>query len=170
MPLPISHGFLGATLVAAIHPKINKFYAFPLLIGGFLANAADFDFLFVFAAQDPSWHRAFSHSILFSGLVFFGLAAYLGKERMRESLAYGLAYFSHVWLDYLTTRSGGGLELFWFFSAKKLKLGLFGLSEEPLKMPFFELLQALGIEALIFGSLFAAVYRLKGRFGTDRIA
>lgn len=169
MPLPIAHGFLGASIVAAIYPKINKFYSIPLFIGGFLANLADFDFVLVLLSGDKSWHRGFSHSILFSLFVFFVIAVFLGKYRSRESIAFGLAYFSHTILDYVTTNIGGGLELFWFFSFERFGLRWFGLSEVPSKLSTFEIVQAIGLELLLFGLLFAGVFCLRKHFNKRSI-
>ena len=165
MPLPTSHGFLGAAIVAAIHPKINRVFTIPLFLGGFLANVADIDFVLYLPGDlgfnllaDYQWHRGFTHSFLFSILVFLAIALYLGRDQLQASAAYGIAYFSHILLDYFTSTRGGGLELFWFLSDKRYQFGLIGLSEEPLRMSILEIIQALGFEALLFGLLFAFVY------------
>lgn len=161
MPLPIAHGFLGAAIVAVIHPKIKKVISVPLFIGAFLANAPDFDFLFVILTKNKSWHRGFSHSILFSIIVFITIAAFLGKDRIRTAAAYGSAYFSHVVLDFIATKFGGGLELFWFFSSERFALRWRGLSEVPSKLSNFEILQAVGLELILFGTLFAALFLMR---------
>ena len=161
MPLPISHGFLGASIVAAIHPKINKFYSLPLIIGGVLANSADLDFVFVLLSGDKTWHRGFSHSMIFSLFIFFLFVYILGREKLKEAIAYGFAYFSHTILDYSTTKSGGGLELFWFFSDIRFGLRWIGLSEIPSKLSKIEIMKTAGMEFLIFGSLFLVVFLLR---------
>lgn len=165
MPLPTSHALLGASIVAAIHPKINKVFAFPILMGAFLANSADFDFALYWPGDlgidflaHTEWHRGFTHSILFSFFVFVLIAIYLRKESLRIAIAYGLAYFSHVVLDYSMTKWGGGLELFWFLNEKRYKLGWFGLSEMPGRMTILEISQSIGFEILLFGTLFAVVF------------
>ena len=170
MPMPIAHGFLGAAITAAVYPKVNKFYSIPLFVGGFLANLADFDFLPVLLSGDKSWHRSFSHSILFSILVFVGITFFLGKNRLRESTAYGLAYFSHIILDYSTTKIGGGLELFWFFSWERFGLRRQGLSEVPSKLSTLQILQSTGIEFLIFGSLFVLVFCMRKMLSEKTVA
>lgn len=162
MPLPISHGFLGATIVAAIYPKIKNIYAVPLFIGGCLANLADFDFIIVLLTGDKSWHRGFSHSILFSVIIFAGI--YFGLGNLRKSIAFGLAYFSHICLDYFTTKFGGGLELLWFFNDKRFGLGWKGLSEIPSKLSFSEIIQTAGLEFLLFGILFISVFYIRKYF------
>ena len=165
MPLPISHGFVGAAIVAAVHPKIKGVFTVPLFVGGFLANAADLDFALYLPGDlgfelvpGYDWHRGFSHSILFSFLLFLAIALWSGRDRLRASAAYGLAYFSHVVLDYAATVKGGGLELFWFASSNRYRLGLVSLSEQPGHMSFLEILLALSLEGVLFGSLFLAVF------------
>ena len=163
MPLPISHALLGASIVAAVHPQPkNRFYA-PLFVGAFLANAADFDFLFVFLFHSQSWHRGFSHSILFALLICLIFLLVFGKNRARAALAFGLAYSSHFVLDYLTTKNGG-VELFWFFSSQRWKLGLFGLSEMPSNMLVAQIGKAVLIEILLFAPFLILIICLRNYF------
>src|SRR4030095_6344337 len=102
MPLPVAHGLLGASVIAAGYPQLTKRYFLPLLAGAFLANLADFDFILVFIFHSKSWHRGFSHSILFGLIVCLILVLSLGKRYIREAIAYGLAFTSHGILDYVT--------------------------------------------------------------------
>lgn len=162
MPLPIAHGLFGAGLVAAIHPEpFSSRYFAPLFIGAFLANLADFDFLLVFATHSKEWHRGFSHSIIFALFIGFLFMFYFSRRRLRESLAYSLAYASHFVLDYLTTKNGGGLELFFPFSPERFGLRWFGLSEAPSKMSFREILQTLVLEFAVFFSLLLLIIFLR---------
>jgi membrane-bound metal-dependent hydrolase YbcI (DUF457 family) len=131
MPLPIAHGLLGASLVAAIHPRPARRHFIPLLVGAFLANAADLDFALVFILRSKAWHRGFSHSITFALLVTLSFVLLLGASRVREAVAYGSAFASHAVLDYVTTKEGGGVDLLWPFSSERLVLGWVGLSELP---------------------------------------
>jgi inner membrane protein len=167
MPLPISHGIVGASIVAALHPKPTKRYFVPLFIGAFLANAADLDFIFVFLFQSKSWHRGFTHSILFALLVCSIFLLVAGKRHFRAALAYGLAYSSHFILDYVTTKNGG-VELFWFFSSEMWKLGWFALSESPSKMSIYEIFQAIVIEILLFTPLLALTIYLRKYISLNR--
>lgn len=165
MPLPIAHGLFGASIVAAIMPKPFKFqYLVPCFIGGVLANLPDFDFALVFITGDEKWHRGFTHSIAFA--VFIGLLFYFyfGRKRRREAAAFGFAFASHFFLDFITTKIGGGLELFFPFSAARYGLRWFGLSEFPSKMYPLEVVQALVIESIIFSALFLLVIFLKRNF------
>jgi membrane-bound metal-dependent hydrolase YbcI (DUF457 family) len=157
MPLPFAHGLVGASLVAALHPRPARRHFAPLVIGALLANCADLDFALVALAHDRSYHRGFTHSLAFAlALCVVSLVAF-GRARVREALAYGLAYASHSVLDYSTTKLGGGLELLWPFSAERFGLGVVGLSELPSRMPPGAVLRAALSELLIFAPLLACV-------------
>jgi len=150
MPLPLSHGLLGASLVAAAHPDPARRRFLPLLLGAFLANAADFDFLLVFALKSKAWHRGFSHSFLFALIVCLAFVLSFGVRRIGEAVSYGLAFASHAVLDYVTTKKGGGVELLWPFSSERLAFGWVGLSEVPSRLPAAEIIKSLAVEFLIF--------------------
>jgi inner membrane protein len=158
MPLPIAHGLLGASLVAAIHPKPFERFYLPLVIGAVLANAADFDFGFSFFFGLKQWHRGFTHSIFFAFAVIAILMIWRGRKDFREALAYGLAYASHCLLDFATTRRGNGVELFWPFSIERLGLRWFGLSEIPSQVSASGVFTYIGVEFLIFAPVFALVF------------
>lgn len=161
MPLPIAHGLLGASLVAALHPKPAARFWLPLLIGAALANAPDFDFGFSVFFGLKGWHRGFTHSLFFGLFLTAALAVWFGRERLREALAYGLAYTSHCFLDFATTKKGNGLELFFPFTAERFRLRWFGLSEMPAYLSAGEILATLGLEFLIFAPLLALVLWLR---------
>src|SRR5687767_9810681 len=110
MPLPIAHGLLGASLVAALHPRPTRRFAAPLILGALLAVAADLDFLLVFVFHSKASHRGFSHSIVLGLFVILLFSLSLGKQRTREAIAFGLAFSSHGILDYLTSKEGAGIE------------------------------------------------------------
>ncbi|HEY0079587.1 MAG TPA: metal-dependent hydrolase [Pyrinomonadaceae bacterium] len=153
MPLPIAHGLLGATIVAAIHPHPTKRYSIPLFVGAFLANAVDLDFLLVFTLHSRTWHRGFSHSIMLALSVCLIFVVSLGWRHVREAIAYGLAFASHGILDYVTTKEGGGVELLWPFSSDRLVLGWVGFSEVPSRLPAMELVKSLILEVALFTPL-----------------
>jgi len=161
MPLPIAHGLLGATIVAAVHTQPSKHYYAPLLFGAVLAIAADSDFLLVFVFHSKSWHRGFSHSLVAGLFVLFFFVWRFGKERLADALAFGLAFASHGILDYLTTKEGGGVELFWPFSREELRLGWWGLSELPSILSRVEILRALLVEFLLFAPMLLLVLLLR---------
>jgi membrane-bound metal-dependent hydrolase YbcI (DUF457 family) len=157
MPLPFAHGLVGASLVAALHPRPVRRHFAPLVLGAVLANCADLDFALVALAHDRSYHRGFTHSLAFAlALCAVSLVAF-GHARVREALAYGLAYASHSVLDYSTTKLGGGVELLWPFSAERFGLGVVGLSELPSLMPSVGILKAALLELLIFAPVLACV-------------
>jgi inner membrane protein len=162
MPLPVAHGLMGASIVAAIYPQRRARRLFiALLVGAFVANAADLDFLLVFALHSKAWHRGFSHSIIFALLVCLLFALSVGKRYVKEALAYGLAFASHGVLDYLTTKEGGGVELLWPFSTERLVPGWWGLSELPSRLPLTGILKALVLEFVIFTPLLLVVLLLR---------
>ena len=168
MPLPIAHGLLGATFVAALHAQPTRRFATPLVFGALLAGAADLDFLLVLAFDSKTWHRGFTHSIVFGLFVIllFGLAR--GKKQIREAVAFGLAFFSHGILDYITTKEGAGIELLWPFSRERFVLGWWGLSEVPSKLPAIEILKSLLIEFAIFAPLLFLALLLR-KTGSTRL-
>ena len=162
MPLPVAHGLLGASIVAAVRPRSARGnYVLALLAGALLANAADFDFLLAFALKSKSWHRGFSHSLGFALLVCLILALLPVKRGLKELLAYGLAFASHGILDYVTSKKGGGVALLWPFSIERLLVGWWGLSEIPSQLTGVELLEALALEFLLFSPLLLAVLLLR---------
>ncbi len=168
MPLPIAHGLLGASIVAAIHPHpAHSRWRVPLFVGAFLANCPDADFLLVGAFHDKSWHRAFTHSLVFALVVGLLMLAYFGRSRLREAVAYGLAFASHGVLDFITTKFGGGVKLLWPFSQERFKLGVIGLSEIPSRLLPTEVLRALLIEFAIFAPLLLATLLVSRRFQHD---
>lgn len=170
MPLPIAHGLVGACIVLALHPSPTAGrYRLPLFVGAFLANCADLDFLLAFALDSRAWHRGFTHSLLFALVVSLAALPLFGKSRVRALAAYGLAFASHGVLDFVTTKHGGGVELLWFASRERLKLGLVGLSEIPSRLTAVEVLTAAVIEVMIFAPLFGVVLWLRRRAEGNRV-
>ncbi|HEX8721162.1 MAG TPA: metal-dependent hydrolase [Pyrinomonadaceae bacterium] len=162
MPLPVAHSLVGASLAAAVLPRAgSRGYYAGLAAAAFLANAADLDFALAFALGSRGWHRGFTHSVAFALLVFLALLFGLGPARARKAAAYGLAYASHAALDFSTTLRGGGLELFWPFSADRLGLRRWGLSEIPSRLPPADVLKALCLELALFAPLLLAVLLLR---------
>ncbi len=169
MPLPVAHSLVGASLVAAVLPREGR-YRLLLAAGAVLANAADLDFILSFALRSRGWHRGFTHSLAFALAVSLCFLLLLGRRRAREAAAFGLAYGSHALLDFATTREGGGLELFWPFSAERLGLRWWGLSELPSRLPPAEVLKSAGLELLLFAPplVLLLLWRRKvGRGGAD---
>jgi inner membrane protein len=164
MPLPVAHSLVGASIVAALHPRpFARRYLPPILLGVLLANAADLDFFLVLATHERGWHRGFTHSIAFALLVCVTFFLALGRERVREAAAYGLAFASHAFLDFATTREGGGLELLWPFTSERFGLRWWGLSELPSRLPPALVFKSLCIELALFAPLLLAVLLLRSK-------
>lgn len=157
MPLPIAHGLLGASLVAAIHPNPEKRRFLPVLAGALLANAADFDFGFSVFFGLKGWHRGFTHSLLFALVFLLAAVIVFGREHFRAALAYGAAYASHFILDFATTQKGHGIELLFPFTFERFGLRLLSLSEIPSQLSAAGIAATIGLEILIFAPLFALV-------------
>ena len=151
MPMPISHSLVGAGLVAAVLPRAGRArYWLWLAAGAALANAADLDFFFVAVFRSRAWHRGVTHSLVFALAVLLCFLLALGRARAREAVTFGLAYASHVLLDFATTLKTGGVELFWPFSTDRLGLRWWGLSELPSRLPAAEILKSLSLEFVLF--------------------
>jgi membrane-bound metal-dependent hydrolase YbcI (DUF457 family) len=169
MPLPVAHGLVGAAVVAALHPRPARFKRLPLVAGAFLANCADLDFALVFLLHSKDWHRSFTHSVCFALALTVAAAVVAGRSRLREVVAYGAAYASHCWLDFATTKAGGGLELLWPLSDARLGLRLWGLSEMPSGMTPGGVLRSLLLEVALFAPpLLAVLYARKLAAKTER--
>ncbi len=158
MPLPLAHGLVGASVVAAICPQpITRHYFALLLIGALLANCPDLDFFLVVALRSRSWHRGFSHSFALAFVISSLFFVFSGNRHIKETIACSLAFASHGILDYITTKEGGGVELLWPFNSERLALGWFGLSELPSRLSATEILKALVLECAIFAPILLAV-------------
>jgi membrane-bound metal-dependent hydrolase YbcI (DUF457 family) len=168
MPLPIAHALVGASIVAASRPNVvlsrdkNS-----LLLGAFLAILPDFDFFFVWVLGfGGSWHRSFTHSILFalaSSTLAYTLA---GISYRAERVAYALAASSHGLLDFITTTKMIGVELMWPFWTRRFKLEFFNYLDVDLNAHSFinfaiGLLKISLMELLILAPVFLLILFLK---------
>ena len=132
MPFPIAHCLAAASLVAATSsekPLLRDWKT--LLLCAALGNLPDCDFFFVWVLHmERSWHRGFSHSIVFSLVVGFGLAAllaWLSKQPFKRSNAWLFtgAILSHTLLDVSTSYSTVlGAQVLWPFSTQRFALNL----------------------------------------------
>lgn len=149
-------------MVAALHPRpTSRRYAPPLVYGALLANAADLDFVWAFALGSREWHRGFTHSVGFALLVIAVFMWSFGARKVRLAIGYGLAYASHAALDYATTKEGRGLELLWPLSSERMRLGLWGLSEVPSRMPAAGVLKAMAVEFALFAPVLVLALMLR---------
>lgn len=114
-------------------------------------------FLLVLFSGSKTWHRGFSHSLVFGLMVFSIFVIFSGKTHGRSAVAYGLAFASHGILDYLTTVESGGLAILWPFSSQRFGAGWVGLSELPSRLPPVEIARSLILEFVLFIPLLALV-------------
>jgi membrane-bound metal-dependent hydrolase YbcI (DUF457 family) len=120
MPLPIAHGLIGASIVAATLPDASPVRNWkPLLLGASLSIFPDIDYFL-----GISWHRGFTHSLIFAAIVGLACFAVAGFAHIKMAIAYAGAVFSHTLLDYATTKTMPGVELLWPFSTRRFGLGL----------------------------------------------
>lgn len=169
MPLPIAHSLVGATVVTLSNPRRSLKEDWRLILfGAFLAISPDFDFFFIWVLRvGRGWHRTISHSIFFALLFTLLLLLVAGFSRLRMALACGAALMSHGILDYLGTRNGGGVGLFWPFSNERFKLGIFDISDLPHGITLAELFKAALLELAIFVPILVAALLLRRYLAQD---
>jgi membrane-bound metal-dependent hydrolase YbcI (DUF457 family) len=160
MPFPIAHALVGAAIADQVLSRNAPQRVHALCMASIIVLIPDFDFFLVWVlGLDRSWHRGFTHSILFA-LAAGGLLFLLRAGRFQERLAWTLALMSHAILDFLATLRGGGVELFWPISGERLKLGATGFFESPATQASTQLdallylAYASAIEGMIFLPLF----------------
>jgi membrane-bound metal-dependent hydrolase YbcI (DUF457 family) len=170
VPLPIAHAFVGASVVVASRSRITIHEWKTLAFAASIAVLPDFDFLLTwFGSGDESWHRGFAHSIAFAIIIAVGAAILAGKSFLRNAMVYGAALLSHGVLDVLTTRSQGGVELFWPFWSERVRFGLFDYPFTFVPHPAYEswifitlsILKASSKELFIFAPMFALLLAYK---------
>ena len=167
MPLPVAHGVLGATVVAALQPShaLNRHWK-ALLLGAFLAACPDFDyFLNLIPGLGGGWHHGFTHSLVFAFLLGFSTSLCLGELRFKEVMMYSLATVSHPLLDFFITESRG-IELFWPFSNLRFKLRIpnpidYSWGSTSLWETLLDLLRISLIELMIFAPILIIVLWIK---------
>jgi membrane-bound metal-dependent hydrolase YbcI (DUF457 family) len=161
MPLPLAHGLVGATIVAAVHPEGRQWK--PLLLGSAIAISPDLDFALLWGFGMRGVHRTFTHSLVTALVVTAVVWLIMGRKRWRVALAYGLALASHGVLDFLAAKDASGVMLLWPFSMQRFKFGLWGFAEMSPGMPAAEILYWTAWEAVIFLPLLLAVLFLRSR-------
>lgn len=120
MPLPIAHGIIGASIVAAILPAASPVRNWkPLLLGAVIASCADLDYFL-----KTSLHRGVTHSLIFAAILGLVCFAVWGKTNLRLAIGLAGAAFSHGLLDFFTTKTMPGVELLWPLSSRRFGLGL----------------------------------------------
>jgi membrane-bound metal-dependent hydrolase YbcI (DUF457 family) len=162
MPFPLAHGLFGATLVAAIHPKGTNWKV--LLPAAAVAISPDLDLLLLWVLHIRGVHRGFSHSVTAS-LVVAGLTwAILGRRHWVTAAAFGLACFSHAFLDFAAAKAGGGVMLLWPFSHHRFKLGIWGFGEMTHPLALAQFLRQSLTELFLFTPPLLGVLFLRRRW------
>jgi membrane-bound metal-dependent hydrolase YbcI (DUF457 family) len=159
--LPIAHGLLGASVMAALYPSSKHRWKM-LLTGVFLGIAPDFDYALNWLRIDwGGWHHGFTHSIPFALVVGFVMIAIFRDWHVRSYLVFTLAYMSHTLLDLMFTESRG-VALWWPFTNHRYKLQLPSLidytwRDTSLLATFVDVLKICLAELLIFGPILLLV-------------
>jgi membrane-bound metal-dependent hydrolase YbcI (DUF457 family) len=165
MPLPIAHGLLGASIVAATLPYDSPARNWkPLALGAALAYVPDLDYFL-----PAHWHRSFTHSLIFALLISLVCFAAWGATNIRLAFACAGATLSHALLDFATTRAMPGVELFWPLSTRRFGLGLIDYySLTGIDPTYFmtkdvaaDLLKAAKVELIVFIPVFLFVLAVK---------
>ena len=82
MPLPIAHGFIGATTVCLVaRSSVEKNPTRTLVTGALLAISPDLDFLFEWVLGWQGIHRTVTHSLIFAAMVSLVLFWRVGEQR-----------------------------------------------------------------------------------------
>ena len=124
MPLPVAHGLIGASAVAALLPLSRSRIAKPLLIGAILAISPDFDYaLNWLQISRGGWHHGFTHSIPFALVLGLVTIIVLKEWKARSFIVFSAAVASHTLLDFLITESMG-VALWWPFTDQRYRLRL----------------------------------------------
>ncbi len=131
MPLPLAHGLVGATVVAASRENFSFRKDWRALsLGAALAIIPDFDLILSWSlGYGAQTHGDFTHSIMFSMAAGFLTCLLMGEKNVRGFAVYALATLSHGILDVATRKEFGGSALLWPFSSHKFRLGWFDYFE-----------------------------------------
>jgi membrane-bound metal-dependent hydrolase YbcI (DUF457 family) len=152
LALPIAHGLLGASVVAALRPSSERRSAKLLLLGAFLAISPDFDYALNWLRIDRGgWHHGFTHSIPFALVVGIVMIAIFRDWRLRSYLVFTGAY-----------------ALWWPFTNYRYKLRLTGpieysWSHASVLDTLLDVLKICLAELLIFGPILLVVLWIRYR-------
>lgn len=159
MPLPIAHGLIGASLVAASRKGFTfRRDGLPVALGMLLGMAPDLDlFLSWGLGFGTKVHGGFSHSLVIALAAGAGLSIILKETSISRVLAYMAAAASHGLLDACTKKEFGGSAILWPFSNQKYKLGIFSNYEfypNPASQTWREMLEQaarIGLQEFLIG-------------------
>ncbi|HEV2665855.1 MAG TPA: metal-dependent hydrolase [Blastocatellia bacterium] len=166
MPLPVAHGLVGATVVAALRKdfSIRKDWR-ALSLGAVLAIIPDLDLVLSWVlGYGAQSHGGFTHSVVFSMAAGFLACLLTMGNNARGFMIYALATLSHGILDVVTRKGFGGAALLWPFSSHKFRLGWFDYFEfypnpatEPIIVILRNALEVCCYEIMIFTPVFLIV-------------
>jgi membrane-bound metal-dependent hydrolase YbcI (DUF457 family) len=166
MPLPLAHGLVGATVVAALREDFSFRKDWRALsLGAALAVIPDSDLILPWVlGRGMQTHGGFTHSVMFSATAGF-LACLLMREKNARGFAvYALASLSHGILDVAARKEFGGAALLWPVSSHKFRLGWFDYFEfypnpttEPVIVILRNALEVCRYETMIFTPVFLIV-------------
>lgn len=167
MASPIGHLLVGGAVGAAFAVKDEPRRSTGA--GALAAIVPDLDFVLgAFIGEPARFHHAVTHSIAFAVI-----AAVLGigltrTNAVRWGVLVGLAYGSHLLLDWITLDDGApiGIPLFWPLSSQVFASPVPLLPRVPhsIGLPSMEVFRLGLLELLLFGAVFLlAVRRLRRR-------
>lgn len=172
MPLPIAHGLIGASIIALMEGDDQEEGKWRmLLVGSVLANLPDADFILVWnLGLGSTWHRGFTHSIVFAAATSLAAVLLAGRTRLKTYVAVWLAVMSHGVLDALTTKENLGVQLLWPISSMRFKAGAFDHWNFHMRSELAGAWEFLAgalrislLEALILTPVFLAALELRNR-------
>lgn len=163
MALPLAHGLFGASVVAVSIPGVSIIRDWrALLMGAGVAICPDVDYLFYLGLRlGESWHRSFSHSIVFALAVGLLASSLTRATNTRGFLVYSLAALSHPILDALTSQGTGGVEFFWPLLTDRFNFGIVNYHDlwsggRPLSEILINAAETSLLELAVFGPIFLA--------------
>jgi membrane-bound metal-dependent hydrolase YbcI (DUF457 family) len=162
VPLPVAHGLIGASVVAALRPASEPGRWKWLAFGALLGIAPDFDYaLNWLRIGRGGWHHGFTHSIPFALVVGLVTLIVLRQWKVRSFLIISGAYVSHTLLDFILTESRG-VSLWWPFTDRRYKLRFpnpieYAWSDDSWAQAAFDLLKISLVELLMFGPVLLVV-------------
>jgi membrane-bound metal-dependent hydrolase YbcI (DUF457 family) len=182
LPLPIGHACISASAVVALKSDFSLKSDWKILtLGLLLSIAPDFDYALVWIFKlSNSWHRGFSHSLVFALVLGVSAAFIMKVDRICNVLIFTAAAASHTFLDFATSHTAeGGVTLFWPISSQQFALGLtrgfeISLSQTSGMEMIAHLVRASMAELAVFGPVLLIVLTMRymlmrGPFGKQQM-
>jgi len=115
VPLPVAHGIIGASVVAASRTNVTLGRDWKvILLGAALAICPDFDIFFIWAFNlNGDLHRSVSHSILFAAAAGLIASILFGRAQLKDVVVLASATLSHSLADILSSKMALGVRLLW---------------------------------------------------------